>query len=507
MAISPPGIFSDSVSGFRVMRSMEQGAPLNHTYHVDEDDIASDLSDFTSWWTPGQYAVPWTFRLLGFDLGDSMRMTVALAWCLGLAGYWILWRSLDFRPDVAATSLAVIVSQPYVLGWGRFYHGGELLIWSYLPWFALLVLRLRGERFYEPLLLGLAMVFGIFLKSVFFIIGAAVVGGILVSRLSAAQEFFSKASLRGVRNVLLSILLSLLAFWFYTSGGRSPAGARPWELAFPDLQEVLFAAAAPLGSVFDMAALIVPKTESVEWPFAGLGLPLLALSVVTWFLIGLILRYGSCRREYYGLAFGVYFGVVLAFSAAWSLDLLISFNVRHFRLAGVLLIPGIVALLLQCTGRRWSTFFFIALLGASICSVWIFAIVDFRKPLNRAVGPSGFSHIYVDQTALDALVELDVEFEGTRGLIGVPWPQMGLDVMHSRVLDMGTGISGVQSYKHKVLFGEVDHLLVILPANRADPASTESVLRAFRGHSGWRRIHPEIQNYLFMYSGPMDFSQ
>ena len=507
MAISPPGIFSDSVSGFYVMRSMEQGAPANHTHRVDEDDIARSLSDFTSWWTPGQYLVPWAFRGLGLDLGNSMRITVALAWFLGLAGYWILFRALGFSSDVAATSLAVIFSQSYVLGWGRFYHGGELLMWSYLPWFALLAMRFRGERFYEPLILGVALIFGIFLKSAFLIFGAAALGGIFLSRVGSVRSLFSRESLRGLGTVFLAVLFSLLAFWLYTSAGSSPAGTKAWVLAMPALRAILFAAAAPLASIFDLGAPFIPESESVEWPFEGLFLPLLFLAVCTGFFILAVLRFVSCRREYYGLAFGIYFGAVIAFSIAWSLDLLISFNVRHFRLAAILLVPGIVALLCQSTGRPWRHFFFVGLLVASMYSVWSFAFPESNKPLERAVGPAGFSHIYVDQDALDALVELDAEFEGSQALIGVPWPQMGLVIQHSRVFDMRTGLRGAHFYRHKVLFGEVDHLLIVLPVDGAGMDSARQALRAFRGHSDWRRIHPEVEGYLFMYSGAMDFSR
>jgi hypothetical protein len=125
-------------------------------------------------------------------------------------------------------------------------------------------------------------------------------------------------------------------------------------------------------------------------------------------------------------------------------------------------------------------------------------------PLMRPVGVAGFSHIYASQAAIDALAELDAQLEPGNNLIGVPWPQMALDVRHSRVFNMRTALLGAEFYRHKLFFGRVHNLVVVLPRHTEERGGTQMVVGAFREHGDWRRIRPEVEDFVFMYSGPSD---
>ncbi len=501
MIATPPGIFSDSVSGFLVMRSMEKGAPFNHEFIVDTDNIEFDQSEFKSWWTPGQYLVPMLWRNLGLDLGSSLAVTVVVAWLVGTIGFWQLWRRLGFSKAVSAGSVAVIVAQPYVLGWGRFYHGGALLEWSFVPWFTLAALHWRALSRWQLPILAAAIGLGVFFKSSFVIVGGTILAGTTLLRILEIGRFQARSLLTGLGAGGV-MAIALAGFAYYTSLGKSPTGQKPWGFSNVDLRELFFAGASPIASLFDVWQTFIPNTESVQWEFQGLGPTLVLASLVGGALVIAIVRFAGTSRAYTSLLLAVYGGTVLAYFLAWTLDLLISFNVRHFRVAGLFIIPGALALLLKIpapTGRAAAA---LAVGAACLASAFRFTFPSEGDSLGRPVGPAGFSHIYASQAALDTIEELDGRLGYGNHLIGVPWPQMALDVQHSRVYDMRTGLVGAASYHRDVFFGEVDNLILIVPIEQ-EPA-IPGLLRAFRQHHDWRRIHPEIEDFVFMHSGVLE---
>ena len=504
MIATPPGIFSDSVSGFLVMRSMERGAPFNHTWVVNEDDIAVDRSEFTSWWTPGQYLVPMAIGSLGLDLGQSMAVTIALAWLIGVAGFGSLWRRLGFTPEVTAISVAVLLSQSFVVSWGWYYHGGELLQWSFLPWFVLLGLRCREFKWLQVAAMAAALTLGIFFKSAFAIIGASVIASLLLLEVGEVRRPFGIRTLSLALRSAVAAGVALAAFWGYVSLGDSPASNNPWSFSNIARGELLFAAAGPLNTLFELWKSYIPATEMMSFPGRGLGWPLLVVSLVSVLLLFAMVRFSVGSREYRVLVIGVYVCVVAAFSLAFALDLVISFNARHFRMAGVFFVPGIVALLTRIPSRsaRFLSLGLVAALSLTITAQ--FAYPRPADPLARPVGTSGFSHSYASQAALDALSSLDAQLGSGNNLVGVPWPQMGLDVRNSRVYNMRTARRGAEFFRHRLFFGRVDNLIVMLPVQFAERDKISMVLRAFREHGDWRRVRPEVEDYVFMYSGGLD---
>src|ERR1043165_6973042 len=77
--IAPPSLFPDPANGFLVMRSMELGGKFNMMVTPDQDDFSKNASEFLTWWSPGQYLVPYAFKLLfGVNSGQGSTLTVLL---------------------------------------------------------------------------------------------------------------------------------------------------------------------------------------------------------------------------------------------------------------------------------------------------------------------------------------------------------------------------------------------------------------------------------------------
>jgi hypothetical protein len=108
----PPALFPDPANGFNVLRSMNLGGHFNVLTTPDQDDISKSYSEFITWWSPGQYLVPWFFKLTaGLNTGQAMAVTVALCQLCGLAGFYCFFKKIGFTPFIAAVSLVFIVCQ------------------------------------------------------------------------------------------------------------------------------------------------------------------------------------------------------------------------------------------------------------------------------------------------------------------------------------------------------------------------------------------------------------
>lgn len=498
MLKSPPGIFSDSVSGFLVMQSMEHGAPFNHNFRVDPDLIDEDISEFTSWWVPAQYLLPGALKWLGLDLGQSMTAIILAIWGLGLWGYLRLFRVFGFSEWTCWASLALIFSQPFVLGYARFYHGGELLQWGYFPWFVVLALHSLDLKWIRLPLIMIAFCAGVFLKSSFLILGTLTLATIFVIRWrDRGYRVTAESILDGLK---LGLVFAGAAFALaaYSAMGESPIGEK--HQIHISLQEILFALAAPLSSLFGLWRAYIPDVESIEWSLGDLNRSLALCAGAGLGLLVLIVRFAHGLANYKVLLGLVYLGVVGAFVLAFSLDLLISFQVRHFRIAGLLLIPGTVSLVqqLQLRPLRWSMT--AALTAACVTSLFLFLFPVSRSPSERPIGSSGFSHIYAEKDLLDALRKLDAELSPGNNLFALPWPQLALEIRNSRTLNMRTEILTPGKFGSVSYYGQVDNLVVVLPIDLMQNELHLSVLQSFKEHSDWERIHPAIEDYVLMHS-------
>src|ERR1700761_2990041 len=133
--INPPALFPDPANGFQVMRAMEMGGGFNLMISPDQGDISKNTSEFLTWWSPGQYLVPYTFKLLfGLNTGQASAVTITLCQLLGLAGFYSFFKKIGFTPFIAAISILFIACQQFFVVPYVFYNGGEILFFAFIGW-------------------------------------------------------------------------------------------------------------------------------------------------------------------------------------------------------------------------------------------------------------------------------------------------------------------------------------------------------------------------------------
>src|SRR3978361_69784 len=80
----PPALFPDPGMGFQVLRSMQMGTGFNVFTGPDQSDIAQNYTEFLTWWSPGQYLVPYFFKIIAsLNTGQGIAITVTICEVLG----------------------------------------------------------------------------------------------------------------------------------------------------------------------------------------------------------------------------------------------------------------------------------------------------------------------------------------------------------------------------------------------------------------------------------------
>ncbi|MFI5140253.1 MAG: hypothetical protein ACHQIM_20710, partial [Sphingobacteriales bacterium] len=98
----PPAIFTDPSQGFQVLQSMQLGGGFNNLVSPDQGDISKNYTQFLTWWSPGQYLVPFFFKIItGLNLGRGIAVTVTIAEFCGLAGFYCFFKKIGFTPLIA----------------------------------------------------------------------------------------------------------------------------------------------------------------------------------------------------------------------------------------------------------------------------------------------------------------------------------------------------------------------------------------------------------------------
>jgi hypothetical protein len=375
----PPGMYSDSGWGFAVWRSMKGGAPFNWPVGPDRGDIAQDAGGFLSWWTPGQYLIPGALADCGCSLGRALTLTVALFSALGVVGWYLVYRAFGFSGPVAWLSCAVIASARFFALPFGIYNGGEILLFCASPFILLLALRWSGLRWYQCGLMVTVFLAGFFLKSSALVLALAVCVAVPLSNWRSYPGGLRQRLGGCFKWAMVFLVTCAVAHLAYNSRGKTPVAAAHTAADRP-VEKCFFPVAAPLlSSVFldDFLSYVLSnpgRRVLPNWQVRpAVILPLVLLSCLAYYCVGQYYagsRYGSVCLAFL-LVYAVFFAALNVRGAAVSADT----EARHYRYAGLVLLPGLlsVALLRAPRAARW----------ASVAVVFALCVYGLSSYFNR----------------------------------------------------------------------------------------------------------------------------
>ncbi|MFI5158259.1 MAG: hypothetical protein ACHQF4_05300 [Sphingobacteriales bacterium] len=463
--VYPPAIFPDPSHGFQVMRCMQMGGGFNHLVTPNQDDISKNTSEYLTWWSPGQYLVPYIIEVItGLNIGRATALIITLFELFGLAGFYISFKKIGFTPIIAALSILFIACQqayviPYV-----FYNGGEILLFGFEGWFLYGCISFKKIDLKLLIFVLLSGWIGFFCKSSFIWIYAA---GLLYIwlRLSAVGENLNVRKL--IKNAIWLGIPAIISvgciYILFLSKGETPASVTT-GLKF-SLQSFSFPLASPLVAGFSvddiMHGLLYPTFTPFLTPEHTLWV-LLLMAGLSLILISCIIRFVS-KNNYRLFVIVFYLVSILFFTVVYLKQMTISYEGRHFRIIGLLIVPGIIYLVAKFKRPYKISFAVLCLVLLGINYSFFVKGFIFNKNTSGR-GTTGFAQQTIDQQSLNYLLKLNAENKDA--IFVFITPDLPLEITHNRIIILDPIIPGDQiNYDDYSYDGHAGPLYLLLPAN------------------------------------------
>jgi hypothetical protein len=506
----PPGFDPDSGWGFMVMHNMERGAAFNHLVSPDPANIAANRSIFLSWWSPGQYMVPYLLKvLLKINSGHAISLTILGGYLTGLTGFYLFFKKLGFTKLIAALSIAFIATQQFFIGQFVYYNGGELLLFAFLGWFLYGCFSFQRVTWQAVLFIFIAGLLGFFAKSsVLWMLAAGTccvwvntslgdtckLAGQLGLRRSLTDKHIILPWLKNGIVLFLPLAAACLVISvFYLSKGPNPSGESGHFLFKPEV--VGFPLASPLLSGFSVDELMDGLIYQPDGPTVTYHLAIIilfALATSSLLFVWLIIKFRA--GEKYLVAFlSFYLLGCVVFGYMYFKQFTVSFEGRHFRIIGLLAIPGIIYLLFKSTAGK--AIFFVAWIAFSYAGLRYFSD-EFRENRQAARGNLGLSEQLYDTLAMKKILQLDREHHDN-AIFVVMSADIGAEITHNRVItiDAETVPNGdFSKIKYK---GKSGPLFILVPQTLVAKDGDPSILKSFAGyhHFSSKQLSPDFYLY------------
>jgi hypothetical protein len=479
--ITPPALFPDPANGFQVMRAMEMGGGFNLMVSPDQADISKNTSEFLTWWSPGQYLVPYAFKLLfGLNTGQASAVTITLCQLLGLAGFYTFFKKIGFTPLIAAISILFIACQQFFVVPYVFYNGGEILFFAFTGWFlyGCTTLKTAGWKL---------LLFVLFSGWIGFLCKSSVMwmyaGGLLYLwlRLSLPQKKTADYVRNGIWIAIPAIVAVSTIYLFFLSKGQNPASTSAGLKL--SLKTFCYPLASPLLSGFSIDdlchGLIYHTGKPIFSDYQAIIILLLA-AILSVLLVFSIIR--KIPNENYRLLITVLYSVaVLFFSYAYLRQMTISYEARHFRIIGLIVIPGTIYLFSQFK-VPYRVLFGVIWIGITFTSI-LYLVKGYTFNTKSAHGVSGISQEFIDQTSLDKLMAIDRQKKNATFVFINN--SIGLEITHNRVVNLepiGDNLKiDFDDYEYD---GHAGPLYIVLPDSYAGPKE-KMILKSFPDYKGW----------------------
>lgn len=433
--ISPPVIMSDPGSGFYDLFNFEAGGDFMKHLVLQAPDADKCTQEMTTWWSPGQWVVPWLFMKIGFSLGHATVATVMLASIAGLFGWYEFYRCYKVNIDAILYSLIAILFSRYFIASFQIYIGGGVLEFAAGPWLAVLWKRVENKSILLQCLILFAGVFaGYFLKSSLLIFWLALIVGrefnFSINRVLITRAFVF---------IFVFVLAKYLFEYSFDFHGPSPISVKSSFLGGNSvgiavlIQRFFFTIAAPLLSgvgAEDYIKYLVQRPGNRLWVDGSLPL-IVFYGIVACFMLvcmwRLFRKSTEARSEFERLLI-----VVLCAYYAFFLYTLVAGkpvssyeDSRHFRLAGIMLLPLLFSQLLP-RGKFFLRFMLVCMLIYGVASTVDKAsrkrVVSKKHDitLTELVSANQYQHL-LDRAQTHDLVyvihpDLGFELKGCRGL-------------------------------------------------------------------------------------------
>jgi hypothetical protein len=315
--------------------------PFNYYTHPNPQNLNEDQYEFVTWWSPGQFALPLLIvKCLNVRLAAAIKLLTLFCLVISALGIFRLFKQLIRRQNSQIAPLSIqafclacvafILALPFFWGNLNFYDGGGILSLAYCPWFLYWVVKHNGITALNLLILLLLGLIGFFLKSSF---TSVFIGAVLYLFLVNSISSFSTSKDRDFKIIVNAFYLgSLLVIYILT---------------------VKFAFLSHNRGISDSSAGLRIQPRVVFFPFNAPLLCLLSLDRLNktyqWMLVSVLslpVYYVVLKSKHINLVLKCALisfvgGCICFYLFIYFVNYDVSYELRHFRIASILLTPAL----------------------------------------------------------------------------------------------------------------------------------------------------------------------
>jgi hypothetical protein len=492
--VVPPCPFPDPSWGFQVMRATEQGHAFNTLPSPDPTNIAVDRTVFLSWWSPGQYLLPYFLKaVLRLNTGRATALTIILCSILGLLGYFKLFKRLGFTPNIAAVSVAFIACQNYFILPYIFYTGGETLIFAFAGWFLYGCFGIEKISWKALVFVFFAGLIGFFSKSSALWMYAAGLACIWIK-----TSVDSKKILIWIKNGALLALPFIAAlgiiYFCYLSKGENPSGSegglliRSETFTFPLASP--FVAGLSLDELFNG---FIFHGDAAIFNYGWATVMLIGLAAASF--IFLICVYRFVPDKNYALAITVLYVVgSLFFIDLYLKQASVSYEGRHYRIIGILAIPGMVYFASKAKATQVA---FGVMWIAFICWEIKTFTLDYKFNMHSARGASGFSWQGYEPATLNELIKLDNE--QSNAIFVITNPDIAIEIKHNRIITLNIEDMDKDDFAELKFAGYGGPVYILMPVGYIKNGNAAGITKAFTSYPHFETR--QLSKTFYLYTG------
>jgi len=399
LLINGSGTYADALRGFEAMNQFEAGGELNVlSYPI----VNGEFSFFLSWWAPGQWMLPYFIQKLGIEnIQYIQAILILLCTSAGLFGFYKLFKFASFSDQIVWGSLIAIVTNQLFYWHFFLYYGGDLLVFSFLPYFVLFVFKLaRKVSVKNIIFFVLLALIGCFLKNSWIIVTFA---ALVFVGANYFKLIFSKTTLLlGFSGVIVYGVVYFLFLQHGETPGNSIRTGQYMGLTHDLFGDMFYAFGSPFG-VFTRISPIIQKAGiyfSTNLNFLGI-IPFLG-SLYLFFIL-----FKKWSNSYYKFLF--YFGGIflLIMTMLYFLDRAVSYEMRHFAPIAFLFLPVIFQWIVESK--------FVKVLTSIVVLICVLDLALFFAQIQRVESAHAFVGDYKMLTNEVELINLVKEWDENTG--------------------------------------------------------------------------------------------
>jgi hypothetical protein len=196
--------------------------PFNQYAHPAPANLDKDETEFVTWWSPGQFALPLLIEKC-FKVNLSLALKILTIICLTMSGFGIfkLYHKLIAGKTAVPKERYVLIAlgfllftliQPFFFINLFIYDGGGILMLAYCPWFIYWVVTHGSVKIHNLLFLLILSLIGFFLKTAFTSIFAGALFYLLIQNLPSAKLPDTKIVLKKIFPCIIYLAITFVIY-------------------------------------------------------------------------------------------------------------------------------------------------------------------------------------------------------------------------------------------------------------------------------------------------------